>query len=380
MKQSEIRKFVSGYLNHQGAAVAQRGGSLLEVAFPVPDNVAGAQPDATTPPPQSFQAQQTSTVPGMPPASSAVHQLLAFGSKTHKQHPEAELVTIGSAYLDQLINQATAGGRRFVCYRPLAKFKSQAQITGALPLIEGGNWSKPKLAYRPLFLFVYIAEYRTIDVPDDLELIPIDPVRGVMLASAGPLLDGLNTLSETPESSCRPLGMLPTPGTIRRSLEILDRRLLRRTRKVKDAANLEIARETANIEAYYRQLIDEVRHPVGRSRLSTEAEDERVRALQLDWKRRVQEVAQFWEAGASVRLSALGVVMEPCWAMQLRGKGIPRGGGGRSAVSLVFDHQSGTLITPRCPICSTRIEERAELAGMDLICVNHMDEITQIKC
>jgi hypothetical protein len=365
MKHSEIRKFVSGYLNHQGATVTPKGSSLLEVVYP-----------AVLPRPEPTAPAGSVTEPKPAPA---IEQLLAFGRKAHKRNPKAELVAIGSAYLDQLIGKATAGGHRFVSYRPIEPIARMPKLSTALPTLEGGSWGKVKLAYRPLFLFVYIAEYRTIDVPDDMELIPLDPVRGVMLASAGPLLDGLNSLSDTPESNCRPLGTLPTPGTVKRSLEILDRRLLRRTRKVKEAASLEIARETANIEAYYRQLIDEVRHPVGRSRLSTEAEEERVRTLQLDWKRRVQEVAQFWEAGASVRLSALGVVMEPCWVMQLRGKGIPRGGGGRCPICLVFDYKTGELITPRCPICNARIEDRAELAGLDLICVNHGEDVDQTK-
>ena len=44
------------------------------------------------------------------------------------------------------------------------------------------------------------------------------------------------------------------------------------------------------------------RNPVGRSQLSPQEEGARVRALQLDWKRRVQEVQQFWEAYGDVRL------------------------------------------------------------------------------
>ena len=349
MKHSEILTFVREYLNIQGASVNEKGRSLLEVTYP--DNG---------------------------DSLSCPKKLLAFGRQAQKQHPEAELVTIGSACLDQIVSNATSPGRRFVCYKPVLEKKPPPRLDPAsFTVVAGGQWGAPKFSYRPLFLFVYVAEYRTIDVPDDLELIPLDPVRGVMLASAGPLLEGLNTYSHDPVAGCRPLGSLPTPGTVRRSLEILDKRLLRRTRKVKEAATLEIARETANIEAYYRQLIDEIRHPIGRSRLSMEAEEERVHTLQLDWKRRVQEVALFWEAGANVRFSTLGVIMEPCWAVKLRGKGIPRGGRGRCPVSLIFDYTTGEQITPRCPICNAHINGRAELAGLDLICMNHAEEIHQ---
>ncbi len=348
MKRSEVRKFVAGYLSHKGATVTECDSGLLEISAP---------PEGESQPRANYT--------------------LAFGRKAYKQHPEAELVAIGSAYLDQLVSEATASGHRFICYQSLPDCEPMKPSTIELPKVANATWSQPKQAYRPLFLFMYVAEYRTIDVADDLELIPLDPVRGEMLPSAGPLLEGLKTLSREPEKGLIQLSTIPSPGNIKRSLALLDRRLQRRTRKVKEAASLEIARETANIEAYYRQLIDEIRHPVGRSRLSPELEDERVRSLQLDWKRRVQEVALFWEAGASVRLSTLGVVMEPCWAFQLRGKGTPRGGRGRGPVYLAAEYASGELIETQCPICHAVISDHVDWAGNDLVCAKHLDEIDQ---
>jgi hypothetical protein len=151
----------------------------------------------------------------------------------------------------------------------------------------------------------------------------------------------------------------------------LDRRLQRRARTFKEAAALEIARETANIEAYYRRLIDEIRHPVGRARLTPEEESRRVRTLQLDWKRRVQEVARFWEAGVFVRLSALGVVMVPSWMLPVRGGRTHGGTGGRPF--LAADLATGTWWEPTCALCGRRIRGRAEARGGDLICERHAE-------
>jgi hypothetical protein len=224
-------------------------------------------------------------------------------------------------------------------------------------------------ASRPLFLFVFLVEYHTIDVPDDVVLIPFDPARGEALASPGSLLAALRGGTGEPAPGWPALPALPTAGDLQRVLDVLDRRLQRRARHVKEASALEIARETANIEAYYRQLIDEARHPLGRSVGGASDEGARVRLLQLDWKRRVQEVSRFWEARGDVRLSALGVVMEPAWVVPLlrRGARLRRGSPGRP-YALVAGGRHGGL---RCAVCGARLGRRAALHGTDLICLGH---------
>jgi hypothetical protein len=342
MKRSEILSFVESFMEQRGARIARVGSDLLEVAVPA-DGGTGESPRA----------------------------MVAFGARAHRANPQADLAAVGSAFLDRLVGEATAAGRHAVSFCAPPASEVPAPRMGRLPTLAGARWGRPKPAYRPQFLFVYVAEYRTIDVPDDLVLIGVDPARGEVLSVPGPLLEKLANGADQAPDGWMELNALPTPGAFWHSLAALDRRLRRRARKVKEAAALEIARETANIEAYYRQLIDEVRYPIGRGRLTPQNEADRVRALQLDWKRRVQEVARFWGAGASVRLSALGTVMEPCWAIPLRGRG-PRGGKrGRGPVCLAADYTSGALLKPRCPLCGARIGDRAELVGADLVCPAH---------
>jgi hypothetical protein len=340
VKRSEIRNFVEAYLAHQGAGLIRRGQGLLEVRPPSPEG------------------------------SGELPHLLAFGPEAHRHHPEAELVAVGSAFLDQLVGEATRSGRYAVVYEPAPPDPGHAPRLRGLPVLDGGSWGRPRQGYRPVFLFVYVAEFRTIDVPDDLVLIGLDPARGEVLADPGVLLDRMRTDATAPADGWEDPGALPSRGTVQRSLALLDRRLQRRARTFKEAATSEIARETANIEAYYRRLIDEVRHPVGRGRMTPEEEVKRVRALQLDWKRRVQEVARFWEAGVFVRLSALGVVMRPCWLIPWRGTA-RRGSRGAGRPFLAADLAGGTPWQPRCPLCDGRIRAHAAALGADMVCVGH---------
>jgi hypothetical protein len=342
MKRSDIRSFVERYLAYRGARVEPVGPDLLDVAY---------RSDA------SFGADGG--------------RQLAFGARAHRSHPAAELVAVGSAFLDRLVGAAARGGKYTVTYRPRPSGKGCKPSRNRLPEVEGGTWTAPRPGYRPVFLFVYTAEYRTIDVPDDLELIPLDPLHCEVHASPSALLDGLGEGSAEPADGWRAAATLPSPGTLLSSLNVLDRRLQRRARKVKEAAALEVSRETANIEAYYRQLIEEVRHPVGRGRLSPEDEIEHVRRLQLDWKRRVQEVASFWGVGASIRLSALAVLMEPCWVMLLRGQKIRGRRRGSGVVYAAADYASGALLDPRCALCGAKIRRRAACVGADLVCRPH---------
>lgn len=334
MKRSEVHSFVERYLEHQGARLERRGPTLLEVS-----------PLAT---------EGGSEEPG---------RLLAFGPRAHHEHPEAELVAVGSAYLDRLVGEATRNGRYTVVYEAAPAASGPAPRLDDLPQVEGARWGRPRHGYRPVFLFVYVAEFRTIDVPDDLVLIGLDPARGEVLANPAALFDDIRRGGSEAAQGWEEAAALPSRGTWVRSLRLLDRRLQRRARTFKEAATLEIARETANIEAYYRRLIDEVRHPVGRGRMTPEDESRRVRALQLDWKRRVQEVARFWEAGVFVSLSALAVVMRPGWLVPL--------GGRRGRPFLAADAAGGAVWEPRCPICEGRIRKRAAVVGGDLVCPTH---------
>jgi hypothetical protein len=341
MKQPQIRQFVQRFLDVKGGGVAREDGDLLRVRLPS-DGGDGGTAELT----------------------------LAFGTRTHRCHPGAEFVAIGSAFLDRVVGDALALGRRAVVCLPAPQSVRQPRIPPALPSVPGFQWGGPVRASRPLFLFVYLAEYHTIDVRDDLVLIAYDPARGRALASPQALLRAFARGNCHPEEGWPPASPDPTAGDLWRSLDLLDRRLQRRSRLVKEASAIEIARETANIEAYYRQLIDEARHPVGRGRQTVEEEAERVRQLQLDWKRRVQEVSGFWEACGDVRISAIGTVMEPCWIFPLRREGARARKHALRPPYGVADCRGGVL-EPVCALCGAGLCGSASLMGQDLICESH---------
>ncbi len=342
MQRAEIRTFVEELLTLRGESVERVDGDLLHVTLTSDD-----------------------------PAAAGRERWLAFGARAYRAHPEGELVAVGSGFLDRLIGEATRSGRWAVAYRPVPARAKRPVPLADPPVIAGRPWGPPIPSYRPLMLFAYVVEYRTIDVTDDLILIAYDPATGEALPSAAPLLEFLRRGERQPVVGRWPLPALPTAADVYHSLDILDRRLQRRARKVKEASALEIARETANIEAYYRQLIDEVRRPVGRAQPSPEEESARVRLLQLDWKRRVQEVSRFWEARGDVRLSTVGVVMEPCWAMPLLGKSSRAARRRPEPPCLVANCRTGEVVRPRCALCGAPLRGGVDLMGKIMICESH---------
>ncbi|MBD3235162.1 MAG: hypothetical protein GF330_00470 [Candidatus Eisenbacteria bacterium] len=347
MKRAELQAFVEGFLRHQGATTEEIAPGLLRVEAP------------------RGKGRRRRKA-----------RLLAFGTRPQRAHPGAELVAVGSAALDQLVSEAQATGRFTIIHRPAPARPGRPPHSDRLPSVAEARWGDPLPAYRPQFLFVYLAQYHTIDVPDDLELIALDPARGEVLSSPASMLEALRAPGALPRG-WRALSTHPTLWDLRRSLRALDRRLQRRARKVKEASALEIARETANIEAYYRQLIEEARHPVGRAQLTPQEEEERVHALQLDWKRRVQEVQSFWEAYGDVALSAVAAVMQPCWAIPLLAGRRQRRRSLHGAPVAVADYATGAVVEPRCALCGEKVVQTGMILRKQLVCARHSIDVTQ---
>jgi len=353
MKQAQLRKFVEQFLELNGARLEGGSADLLRARVPAGDERDPGRDAA-----------------GREAARGERKLVVAFGARAHRDHPGAEFVAIGSAFLERTVAEALGRGRHTVVYLPAPQRSRLPRTPPPLPAVEGREWGPPVRAARPLFLFVYLVEYHTIDIRDDLILIAYDPVRPKAALSPHGMLAAIGRASRRPEEDWPPLSAVPTAGDLLRSLDLLDRRLQRQARLVKEASAIEIARETANIEAYYRQLIEEARHPVGRSRQTPEDEAERVRQLQLDWKRRVQEVSSFWEACGDVRLSAVGAVMEPCWAFPLKAEG---SGGRPRNISPPYGIADcrGQVAEPLCPLCGSSIKSGAIRLGQDLVCESH---------
>lgn len=336
-----LRRFVGKFLEATGGAIAREEGEILHVRMPETLEEGGRD------------------------------LALAFGTQVQRSHPEAEVVAIGSAFLDRVLGEAVSLGRHSVSYLPAPRNAVAPRGCASLPAIVGHHWDAPQRGARPVFLFVYLAEYHTIDVRDDLVLIALDPQRRSLRASSHAWWKAFARGSAQPEPGWPPASSLPTAGDLVRSFALLDGRLERRAHLVREASALEIERETANIEAYYRQLIDEARHPVGRTRQTADEEAERVRQLQLDWKRRVQEVAGFWEAFGDVRLSAVAAVMEPCWIIPLRPDGARRARRRAIRPPYAVADWRGRLAEPLCALCGSSLNDGSVCAGQDLICGSH---------
>jgi len=349
VKRAQLRKFVERFLELNGGRLDGGSTDLLRARLPLE---------------AAREAGEEAAVAGQR------ELVLAFGARAHREHPDAEFVAIGSSFLERTVAETLGRGRHTVVHLPAPPRPRPPKFPPALPAVEGRQWGAPVRAARPLFLFVYLVEYHTIDVRDDLVLIAYDPARPNAALSPHGMLGAIGRAGRRPEPGWPPLSAVPTTGDLLRSLDLLDRRLQRQARLVKEASAIEIARETANIEAYYRQLIEEARHPAGRSRQTPEDEDERVRQMQLDWKRRVQEVSSFWEACGDVRLSAVAAIMEPCWVFPLKAEGARGRSRSVSPPYAVADWR-GQAAEPVCPLCGSCIQHRAIRLGQDLVCESH---------
>ncbi len=337
MRRGDIVSFVEGFLAGRGVRAKRLGGDAIE---------AGLDPST------------------LEPAGSP--RVLAFSQRALKRYREAEAAGVGSALLDRILARSLEEGRIAVAFEPVSEEKGTPPGVAGAPSLTRSRWASPRLGYRPFFIFVFWVEYHMIDIPDDLVVLGVDALDGSVTAEVGELLSLLKDGKAEPQPGLTVPPAVPERFHLARALDALDRRLQRRARKVKESSATEIARETANIEAYYRQLIDEVRHPVGRGKLSAEEEEERVKALQLDWKRRVQEVSGFWEAAGDVHISAMAVLMRPSWLLPVR----PRRKGKRLG-PFAYARLGQSSWELRCATCGAKLERDVEVRDAKFLCAQH---------
>ena len=180
----------------------------------------------------------------------------------------------------------------------------------------------------PLWLLIFRAEYSLEEQADELEVVPLDGITHQVLAQTPELVEYWEALAPEPPTGVG--GPPPVPpaaagGAARRWRSWRSGCASGWARSAARARAIS-RRETASIEAYYRQLIDEVRNAGRRWALAPAQRDERIRMLQLDWKRRSEDARRAWEPQIEIALAAAGAAMLPRIRWTVSSAAPPAGG------------------------------------------------------
>jgi hypothetical protein len=292
VKASQLREFVEAFLEEQGAKFLRRENHILHVEIP-------------------------KNVPLKWPSRNLV---LAFTQRAHQKEAEAEYLTIGHPLLERILELCGEAGRYSAKYEPLPQKKGRrpavSSVAGLPDLEEGWTWGEIVEAYRPLVYLAFVIRVSTMDAPDDMETLLLDPWTGDFLGDGSAEVKSWDDGSPDPESDRTALPVPDAEGVVKWGLSLVDQKLRKRVQKLKGRHQKDLDAEIVSIENYYRQLIDEVRSGSRRTQLTSQEREEKVRLLQLDWKRRIQEATEYLRPHITVHLSALGLLYRPCWAIQ----------------------------------------------------------------
>jgi hypothetical protein len=336
MKSRQLRGFLEAFLASQGATTTRQGENLLDVRSPR----------------------------RLVPAIGAKELVLAFNIDGLREDPHSELATVGNPVFDRILElarQAGRAGERFEAARPLPK---------KLPLPEEhftlrgprARFGPMVASYAPLYYFLFRIEYSLEEVADELEAVPMDSVSLQTLAQTPELVDYWEGLQPAPAPDRTVQPAYPVPAAaIRASLRILEKRLRKRLGRIRKESEEHLNHETDSIGNYYRQLIEETRNAGRRWALPASGREERIRLLQLDWKRRAEEAQQFWHPHVDVKLVAIASVQRPRLAFPiLSGSAAPRqpkgrraGGSGGRPQFVFWDEGDGLFIDPACAGCGS---------------------------
>jgi hypothetical protein len=294
MRARQHRSFLEEFLASRGAETAPVGENLLRVRLSK----------------------------ALEPAVGRRELVLAFNLRGIEEDPASELGTMGNPVYERILGLAREGGVAGVRYH---KAPAVGKALAATPdpvvklrLAPGTHVGPPRAVLAPLWLLIFRAEYSLEEQADELEVIPLDGITHQVLAQTPELMDYWESLSPEPPASWEPGSPFPLPRPVAlAALEILEKRLRKRLGKIRRESEGHLQTETASIEGYYRQLIDEVRNAGRRWSLAPAQRDEKIRMLQLDWKRRAEDARRAWEPQIEVSLAAAGAAMLPrvCWLL-----------------------------------------------------------------
>ncbi len=334
MKARQLRGFLEEFLASRGAETSPAGEHLLRVKLPK----------------------------SLEPAVGRSDLVLAFNLRGIEEDPASELGTMGNPVFERILGLAREGGVAGVRYQkapPAGKALAAAPNPAAkLRLAPGVRVEPPRAILAPLWLLIFRAEYSLEEQADELEVVPLDGITRQVLAQTPELVDYWEALSPQPPAGWESSSPFPLPRPLAlAALAVLEKRLRKRLGKIRRESEGYLQRETASIEGYYRQLIDEVRNTGRRWALAPAQRDEKIRMLQLDWKRRSEDARRSWEPQIEIALAAAGAAMLPriCWTLS---SGAPPAGvrGRRRArvpgVQVWWDPMEKQFLLPPCATCA----------------------------
>jgi hypothetical protein len=294
MKARQLRAFLEEFLAFRGAETTPVGENLLRVKLPR----------------------------AVDPAVGRRDLVLAFNLRGIEEDPSSELGTMGNPVFERILGLAREGGAAGVRYH---KAPAAGKAVAAAPdpaaklrLAMGVRVGPPRAVLAPLWLHIFRAEYSLEEQADELEVVPLDGITHQVLGQTPELVEYWESLSPEPPAAWESNSPFPLPRPVAlAALAVLEKRLRKRLGKIRRESEGHLQRETASIEGYYRQLIDEVRNAGRRWSLAPAQRDEKIRMLQLDWKRRSEDARRSWEPQIEISLAAAGAAMLPriCWAL-----------------------------------------------------------------
>jgi hypothetical protein len=163
------------------------------------------------------------------------------------------------------------------------------------------------------------------------------------------------------------------PKLLTVALHAFERRMRRRIKKVEQASQERLEEETASIKVYYEQLIEEARNQSRRWSTRLEDREDRIRWLQLEWKRRTEEATEFWRPNVTARLVALGIQMQPRVAYRIARPGGSKTTKGAAArqrpTTRIWDEGTRAFLLPYCEECGrSSLEEPHLHPGGGFLC------------
>jgi len=238
----------------------------------------------------------------------------AFNSSGLKADPSSELAMVGNPVFDRILDLARDAGRvgeRFL--RVPGRSGRLPAPTGRLGVkAPSTGWGAPEQVYTPQYLFLMRCEFSLEELPDNLELVSVDGVTLEGPNRTPDLLEFWDSLESGPEGEREIVPAFPLREDIfMAAMKVLEQRLRRRIGRMKRLAREALMRESNSISSYYQQLIDETRNASRRWVMTPEDKDERVRLLQLDWKRRAGEAEDNWKPRVAISVAGVGVVQRP---------------------------------------------------------------------
>lgn len=375
MKTWQLRSFLEEFLSAQGATTERKGDNLLVVQSPKK----------------------------LVPAIGAKELVVAFNLRGVQEDPRSELGTVGNPVFDRILELARESGRVGQRFEKLpgdlaeaVKVPPEAGKTGngktngrrsagnGKGAAEGngkttGNGSGKKAepagppdpqehyrligrgvkvgapvpTYTPVYYVIFRIEYSLEELADELEIVPIDGVSLQPLGQTPELTEYWEGLETEPAPDRTPSPAFPIPPeVIRTAVRLIEKRLRKRLAKIRREADEHLTHETESIENYYKQLIEETRNASRRWALPAGGREERIRLLQLDWKRRIEEAQAYWRPSLDVRLAAVAAAQRPRLAYPVKAGGA-RGQGEAAA----GPRKSAVLSEPRTPEHRSRVAE-----------------------